>query len=129
MIEMATNSQNGKSFFELLPAGIRDQIYDATMIQDMKREQVNFHFIAPCPRLRLVSPQFKDEYDARSIWGKYLDASLRQSSAKRMRAPDAPGLASRFISIQLNCLLGKHLLGRKWSDMFEDQIWQGRGEY
>jgi len=113
---MAMNSQDGKSFFELLPAEIRDQIYDATMFQDMKREQVDFHFIAPCPHLRLVSRQFKDEYDARSIWGTHLGASFRQASAKRMRALNAPGLASRYTSIQLNCLLGKHLLGREWSD-------------
>lgn len=116
MAGIAMTNQDGKSFFELVPAEIRDQIYDATMFQTIQRQKVNFQFKAPCPHLRFVSRQFKDEYDARSVWGTNLEVSLRQASAKRMRTPHAPGLASRYTSIQLNCLLGKHSLTCKWSD-------------
>lgn len=109
-------SQDGKPFFELVPAEIRDQIYDATMFQNVQRHKVNFQFQAPCLHLRFVSRQFKDEYDARSIWGTNLKVSFRQASAKRMGPPHAPRLASRYTSIELNCLLGKHSLACRWSE-------------
>ncbi|GAB7332431.1 hypothetical protein MBLNU13_g04237t2 [Cladosporium sp. NU13] len=77
MAGIAMTNQDGKSFFELVPAEIRDQIYDATMFQTIQRQKVNFQFKAPCPHLRFVSRQFKDEYDARSVWGTNLEVSLR----------------------------------------------------
>jgi len=106
----------GKPFFELLPAEIRDQIYDATMFQNIQRQKFNFQFQAPCLHLRLVSRQFKDEYDSRSIWGTNLKVSFREASAKRFWTPHAPRLASKYTSIELNCLLGKHSLACKWSE-------------
>lgn len=109
-------SQDGRSFFELVPAEIRDQIYDATMFQNIHREKVIFKFMAPCPHLRLVSRQFKDEYDARSEWGTNLEVSFRRISARQLQPPNAPGLALRYTSIRLNCLLGKHTLICKRSD-------------
>ncbi|GAB7332432.1 hypothetical protein MBLNU13_g04237t1 [Cladosporium sp. NU13] len=72
MAGIAMTNQDGKSFFELVPAEIRDQIYDATMFQTIQRQKVNFQFKAPCPHLRFVSRQFKDEYDARSHFEIYL---------------------------------------------------------
>lgn len=110
---MATANQNGKSFFELVPQEIRDQIYDATMLQDIRTKQLNFRFKAPCLHLRLVSRRFKDEYDERSIWGKNLEVSFRATS--QSRHPKAPRLAARCTSIQLNCLFPKNPHGRERS--------------
>jgi hypothetical protein len=107
---MATTDQGSKSFFELLPAEIRDQIYDATMEQDIQRKRLNFQFRAPSPQLRLISRQFKDEYDRRSIWGSTLDVSFRVDGGSLPRHPKAPSLASWCTVIQLKCFLGKSLL-------------------
>ena len=60
MAGISMTSQDGKSLFEILPAEIRDQIYDATMFQNTQRQKVNFHFRSPRPHLRLVSRQSKD---------------------------------------------------------------------
>jgi hypothetical protein len=68
----ATNDQGGKLFFELLPPEIRDQIYGATMEQNIRRKHLNFDFIAPSPHLHLVNRLFKDEYNKRSTWGTML---------------------------------------------------------
>lgn len=59
---MAT-TKNSKSSFEVVPREIRDQIYGLTFDHDIERERFMFRFQAPCPHLRLVSRQLKDEYD------------------------------------------------------------------
>jgi len=105
--EMTTTNQGDKSFFELLPPEIRDQIYDSTMFQDIQREQFNFRFRAPCPHLRLVSRQFKDEYDRQSIWGTALEVSFPADLAKDMWHIHTPVLAARCTSLQLNYLFQK----------------------
>jgi hypothetical protein len=100
---MATTDQDPRSFFGLLPPEIRDQIYDATMFQDIQREHLNFRFKAPCPHLRLVSRQFKEEYDRRSIWGTVLEVSFL-ADLSESGYPGKPGLAARCTSLQLNYL-------------------------
>jgi hypothetical protein len=60
---MGTVNKKGKSFFEIAPQEVRDLIYDATFHHEAKRGHVTSNFDAPCLHLRLVSRQFKDEYD------------------------------------------------------------------
>lgn len=55
--------KNSKSFFEIIPREIRDQIYGLTFDHDIERQHFTFQFQASCPHLRLVSRQFKEEYD------------------------------------------------------------------
>ena len=102
---MTTTDQGCKTFFELLPPEIRDQIYDATMFQDIQREHLNFRFRAPFLHLRLVSRQFKNEYDRRSIGDTTLEVSFPADFAEKMRRIYPPGLAARCTSLQLNYLI------------------------
>ena len=111
--ETAMTNQHGKSFFECLPAEIRDQIYDATMFQNIQRKHLNFSFKAPYPHLRLVSHQFKDEYDERSIWGTTREVSFRAAFTEQVRHPNAPGLAARCKSMRLNYLFQKNSHARE----------------
>jgi hypothetical protein len=106
-------NQDGKSFFELVPAEIRDQFYDATMFQNIQRKHLNFSFKAPCPHLRLVNHQFKDEYDERSIWGTTLEVSFRAAFTEYQRHPNTPGLAARCDSMRLKYLFQKNSHARE----------------
>jgi hypothetical protein len=105
---MATIDQDARSLFGLLPPGIRDQIYDATLFQDIQREHLHFRFKAPCPHLRLVSRQFRDEYDRRPIWGTTLEVSFL-ADLSELGYPGTPGLAARCTSLQLNYLFQRDL--------------------
>jgi hypothetical protein len=104
---MTATDQGGKSFFEILPPEIRDQIYDFTMFQDIQREDFNFRFRAPCLHLRLVNRQFKNEYDKRPMCETTLEASFPTDFPEPIRYIDAPGLAARCTSLQLNHLFQK----------------------
>lgn len=56
-------SVSGKSFFEVFPRELRDKIYDFSFDHEAERYDYNMQFSAPFPHLRLVSRQFKQEYD------------------------------------------------------------------
>lgn len=62
----ATISRDGKSFFEILPRELRDRIYEYTFEQEVDTQDFVYQFAAPLPHLRLVSRQFKAEYDEQS---------------------------------------------------------------
>jgi hypothetical protein len=64
--EPASVSNGSKSFFDTLPREIRDNIYDYTLDHEVTRHSYHMRFKAPFPHLRLVSRQFKHEYDERS---------------------------------------------------------------
>jgi hypothetical protein len=55
----------GKSFFDDFPRELRDKIYDLTSEHEVKRHSYHMRFQAPVPHLRLISRQFKHEYDER----------------------------------------------------------------
>jgi hypothetical protein len=60
-------ARNGsKSFFEILPQEIRDSIYEHTFDHEVTRHSYHMRFQAHLPHLRLVSRQFKREYEKRS---------------------------------------------------------------
>jgi hypothetical protein len=105
---MATTNQGDRTFFELLPAEIRDQIYDATMEQDIEKKRLQFQFRAPCPHLRLISHRFKDEYDARSTYGTVLDVSFPLAYKERALHPKIPGLTAGCDSLRLNIILKRN---------------------
>lgn len=56
-------SVSGKSFFEVFPRELRDKIYDFSFDHEAERRDYTMQFRAPLPHLRLVSRQFKQEYD------------------------------------------------------------------
>jgi hypothetical protein len=50
----------------MFPREIRDSIYEHTFDHEMTRHLYHMRFQAPLPHLRLVSRQFKQEYDEQS---------------------------------------------------------------
>jgi hypothetical protein len=59
-------NDGSKPFFEIFPQELRDSIYDCTFDHEVTRHSLHMRFQAPLPHLRLVSRQFKHEYDERS---------------------------------------------------------------
>jgi hypothetical protein len=59
-------NDGNKSFFEIIPRELRDSIYDYTFDHEVTCNSYHMRFQAPLPHLRLVSRQFKHEYNERS---------------------------------------------------------------
>ena len=55
--------RDGKTFFEVLLRELRDRIYEFTFDHNIKDTYYRYQFKALQPHLRLVSRQFKHEYD------------------------------------------------------------------
>jgi hypothetical protein len=104
---MGTINKEGKSFFEIAPRELRDLIYDATFHHEVKSGAVTSIFEARCLHLRLVSRQFKDEFDKRKPKHKKLvvcfDADLAHLRSPRLSA-FVPSLAARCISVEVRYL-------------------------
>lgn len=116
---MNTISQAGRSFFELVPREIRDQIYDATLDHDMKHCNIRYQFPAPHLHLRLVSHQFKEEYDERSAGDGTLIVSIpAQPSRVENWLPSFPKSAISCTSLRVNYYASRADLS-KW-----DPSWQ-----
>jgi hypothetical protein len=62
----APGGNSSKSFFDMFPREIRDSIYEHTFDHGMTPHLYHMRFQAPLPHLRLVSRQFKQEYDEQS---------------------------------------------------------------
>jgi hypothetical protein len=111
--EMGTVNKKGKSFFEIAPQEVRDLIYDATFHHEAKRGHVTSNFDAPCLHLRLVSRQFKDEYDKQTPKRTKLvlcfDAEIVPLRSRRL-STFVPALAIRCTLIELRYLAHKFQL-------------------
>jgi hypothetical protein len=57
------DNDSAKSFFGMLPRELRDKIYDLTFDYEIETDSYLLQFRASLPHLRLISRQFKDEYD------------------------------------------------------------------
>jgi hypothetical protein len=110
---MGSVNKEGKSFFEIAPREIRDLIYDATFQHEVKRGHVTSNFEAPCLHLRLISRQFKDEYDERTPKRTKLvlcfDAEIVPLRSRHL-STFVPTLATRCTSIELRYLAHKYQL-------------------
>lgn len=114
-------AEEGKSFLDALPRELRDAVYNLTFdhVVTHRREynidhwmygrddDVIFTFQAPSPTLRLVSRQFKAEYDERSESLSRNGTTLRISDCSEdihrewLRA--CPRLATRCTKLQTTC--------------------------
>lgn len=91
---------HGKSFFEVIPRELRDAIYDLTFDHGTMSNSFEIEFRAPLPHLRLVSRQFKQEYDEQSPRDATLVISnhslwFQHHACQTPRFPILPQLATR----------------------------------
>jgi hypothetical protein len=86
---------------------VRDLIYDATFHHEVKSGAVTSIFEARCLHLRLVSRQFKNEFDKRTPKHRKLvvcfDAELAHLRSPRLSA-FIPSLATRCTSVEVRYL-------------------------
>jgi hypothetical protein len=97
----ASVSNGSKSFFDILPRELRDDIYDHTFDHEATLPEIyHMRFQAPLPHLRLVSRQFKHEYDERSPKDTTLFVTDQRLPSKKLPFVDKasmllPRLATR----------------------------------
>lgn len=115
-----TDSKLG--FFETLPRELRDAVYDL-LYQEVTAdvEGLEFHTRIVIVELRLVSRQFRLEYDERSVSDEHnnhltitdreaFDLSAREPAGPEVVAMRCPSFATRTTSLTLNLIacLGGH---------------------
>lgn len=110
----ANTSAEGTSFFGVLPRELRDAVYDYTFEHFVKQQPdtddgVTFHFHAPVSNLRLVSRQFRAEYDERyktfSPRNILLTIVNKSRDGRRHWHSECPKLASRCRELKTICSL------------------------